>query len=73
MSFPPTCSPWQTKMAALIEAKVNVSSRLQPFPQDTIHLIDGMAFAQVVKSSGSGTFGELAFKYFKVITTSLAN
>ena len=61
-------------LAALIESKVNVCLRLQPFPQYTIHLIDRMSLVQVLKSAGSSTFGELASKYIKaVITTSLAN
>lgn len=32
-----------------------------------------MALVQVLKSAGSSTFGELASKYFKAITTSLAS
>ena len=63
----------KSALAALIEAKVNVCPRLQPSPRDTIHLIDGMALVQVLKSAGSSTFGELASKYLKVITTSLTN
>ena len=63
----------KSALAALIEAKVNVCARLQPFPRDTIHLIDGMALVQVLKSAGSSTFGELASKYFKVSTASLSN
>ena len=63
----------KSALASLIEAKVNVCARLQPFPRDTIHLIDGMALVQVLKSAGSNTFDELASKYFKVITTLLAN
>ena len=63
----------KSSLAALIEAKVNVCLRLQPFPRDTIYLIDGMALVQVLKSAGSSMFGELASQYFKVITTSLAN
>ena len=63
----------KSALAALIEAKVNVCPRLQPFPRDTIYLIDGMALVQVLKSAGSSTFGELASKYFKAITTLLAN
>ena len=62
----------KSALAAIIEAKVNVCPRLQPFAGDTIYLIDGMALVQVLKSAGSSTFGELASKYFKVITTSLA-
>ena len=32
-----------------------------------------MDVVQVLKSTGSSTFGELSSKYFKPITTSLAN
>ena len=60
-------------MAALIESKVNVFPQLKRFPRYTTHLIDGMALVQVLKSAGSSTFGELASKYFKAITTSLAS
>ena len=60
-------------LAALIESKVNVCQQLQPFPRYTINLINGMALVQVLKSAGSSTFGELASKYFKAITTSLAS
>ena len=63
----------KSTLAALIESKVNVCPQLQPFPRYTIHLIDGMALVQVLKSAGSSTFGELATKYFKAITTSLAS
>ena len=63
----------KSTLAALIESKVNVCPRLEPFPRYTIHLIDGMALVQVLKSAGSSTFGELASKYFKAISTSLAN
>ena len=63
----------KSALAALIEAKVNVCPQLQPFPRDTTYLIDGMALVQVLKSAGSSTSGELASKYFKAITTLLAN
>ena len=62
----------KSTLAALLESKGNVCPRLEPFPRYTIHLIDGMALVQVLKSVGSSTFGELASKYFKAIT-SLAN
>ena len=63
----------KSALAALIEAEVNVCPRLQPFPRDTIYLIDGTALVQVLKSAGSSTFGEFASKYFKAITALLAN
>ena len=64
----------KSTLAALIESKVNVCPRLKLFPRYTIHLIDGMALVQVLKSAGSSTFGELASKYIATsLATSLAN
>ena len=63
----------KSTLAALIESKVNVCPQRQPFPRYAIHLIDGMALVQVLKSAGSSSFGELASKYFKAITTSLTS
>ena len=63
----------KSALEGLIEAKVNLCARLQPFPRDTIHINDGMALVQVLKSAGSSTFGEFASKYFKVSTALLAN
>ena len=45
----------KSTLAALIESKVNVCPQLQPFPRYTIHLIDGMALVQVLKSAESST------------------
>ena len=39
----------------------------------TAYVIDGMAVVQMMKSAGSATFGELASKYFQVITAHLGN
>eukprot|EP00794_Sanderia_malayensis_P016393 gene16393-18031_t len=53
----------KSALATLVEAKVNVCAQLELFARDTIHLIDGMAFIQVMKSPGSSAFGDLATKY----------
>eukprot|EP00794_Sanderia_malayensis_P004496 gene4496-5094_t len=58
----------KSALATLVETKVNVCARLEPFARDTIHL--GMAFIQVMKSAGSSTFGDLTTKYFNVLTSS---
>ena len=39
----------------------------------TAYVIDGMAVIQMMKNPGSATFGELANKYFQVITAHLGN
>ena len=39
----------------------------------TAYVIDGMAVVQMMKNAGSATFGELANKYFQVITAHLSN
>jgi hypothetical protein len=57
----------KSALLPLIEAKVQVSTRLADFQEDTIHLIDGMALVHVLKSAGSATFGELAANYYKVM------
>lgn len=56
-------------LAGLIESKVTVCPRLHSFPRDTVHLIDGMALVQVMKSAGTKTFGKHASKYFDAITS----
>ncbi|EDO35707.1 predicted protein [Nematostella vectensis] len=58
----------KSALAGIIEANVDVPSMLPPTTKDTVHLIDAMALVQAVKSGGSNTFGELAVKYFSVIT-----
>ena len=56
-------------LGGLIESKVTVCQRLHSFPKDTIHLIDAMGLVQAMKSAGTKTFGELASKYFNVVTS----
>ena len=38
----------------------------------TAHIIDGMGVVQAAKSAGARTFGELASKYFNIITAPLS-
>jgi len=54
----------KSTLAALIESKVNVCPRLRPFPRYTIY--HGMALVQVLKSTGSSTFGKLASNTLKL-------
>ena len=60
-------------LAGFIESKVTVCPQLHSFPKDTIHLIDAMALVQVMKLAGTKAFGELAYKYFNAITSSLVS
>ena len=57
-----------------LEREADVQPRL-PLENDTLptaYVIDGMAIVQAAKSAGARTFGELASKYFKVITAPLS-
>ena len=58
---------------SVLEEKVSVSARLPVEPQDTksIHLIDGMAVVQMMKSGNASTFGELANKFYAITTEPL--
>ncbi|KAM7442466.1 hypothetical protein ABFA07_008623 [Porites harrisoni] len=58
---------------SVLEEKVRVSARLPVEPQDTksIHLIDGMAVVQTMKSGNASTFGELANKFYAIATEPL--
>ena len=58
---------------SVLEEKVRVSARLPVEPQDTksIHLIDGMAVVQMMKSGNASTFGELANKFYAITTEPL--
>ena len=53
------------------EEKVRVSARLPLEPQNMklIHLIDGMAVVQMMKSGNASTFGELANKFYAITTS----
>ena len=57
-----------------LERCTEVLPRL-PVEDDTMftaHIIDGMAVVQAAKSAGARTFGELASKYFNIITAPLS-
>ncbi|CAH3141995.1 unnamed protein product, partial [Porites evermanni] len=60
-------------LMSVLEEKVRVSARLPVEPQDTksIHLIDGMAVVQTMKSGNASTFGELANKFYAIATEPL--
>ena len=55
----------------LLEKDVTCHSSLPTSNLPTAFLIDAMALIQMVKSSGSETFGELSQKYEDIVTTAL--
>ena len=59
----------------ILKEEVQVQTRLTlDYRTSTAYVIDGMAVVQIMKkAAGSATFGELANKYFQVITTHLGN
>ena len=58
----------------ILEEQVQAQPRLTlDYRMSTAYAIDDMAVVQIMKNAGSATFGELANKYFQVITTHLGN
>ena len=60
-------------LSAVIEKGISVLPRLpQQTPETTsVHILDGMALVQMVKSGDAKTFGEMAAKHFPIITDPL--
>ena len=59
-------------LAKMLENQVEVLPRLSPASAlETVHILDGMAIVQMMKSAGASTFGELASKYYTAITAPL--
>lgn len=56
----------------LLEELVEVVTCLIPSTLRTVHIIDGMATEQLMKSAGTTTFGELTMKYFTSIVSPLS-
>ena len=54
----------KSHLAGIIEKLVIVVPQLQPSPEDTVYILDGMAVIQMIKSGRTATFGELANHYF---------
>lgn len=59
-----------------LEKKVDVQPRLPQVASSnqmsTAHIFDGMALVQMVKSSGAVTFGDMASKYYNLITAPIS-
>lgn len=55
-----------------LEEQVQVVTCLVSSTLRTVHIIDGMATVQMMKSAGTTTFGELAMKYFTSIVSLLS-
>ena len=60
-------------LSAVIEKGISVLPRLPQQPPETtsVHILDGMALVQMVKSGDAKTFGEMAAKYLPIITDAL--
>ncbi|KAK3698753.1 hypothetical protein QZH41_004049 [Actinostola sp. cb2023] len=53
----------------ILEKDVTVEPRLSSLPaMSTVYIIDGMALIQMLKFAGASTFGEMAGKYYEVVT-----
>ena len=59
-------------LAGIIEKLVTVVPQLQPSPENTVYIRDGMAVIQMIKSGRTATFGELAKHYFNTFTSPLS-
>ena len=57
----------KSHLAGIIEKLVTVVPQLQPSPENTVYILDGMAVIQMIKSGRSATFGELAKHYFQAL------
>ena len=60
------------QLANIIEKLVNVVPRLEVSPENTVYILDGMAFVQMTKSGGASKFGELAAKYYSIFSSPLS-
>ena len=57
----------------MLEDQVEVLPHLSPATAlETVHILDGIAIVQMMKSAGASTFGELASKCYTAITAPLA-
>ena len=52
-------------------ATLFVNFRSQLVKPSTVYVLDGIAIMQMVKSSGTSTFGDLSLRYFDIILTIL--
>ena len=62
----------KSHLAGIIEKLVIVVPQLQPSPENTVYILDGMAVIQTIKSGRTATFGELAEHYFNTFTSPLS-
>ena len=60
----------KSHLAGIIEKLVTVVPQLQPSPENTVYILDGMTVIQMIKSGRTATFGELAKHYFKTFRNS---
>ena len=62
----------KSRLAGIIEKLVIVVPQLQPSPENTVYILDGMAVIQMIKTGRTATFGELAKHYFTTFTSPLS-
>ena len=62
----------KSHLAGIIEKLVTVVNQLQPSPENTVYILDGMAVIQMIKSGHTDTFGELAKYYFNTFKSPLS-
>ena len=63
----------KSHLAGIIEKLVTVVPQLQPSPENTVCILNGMAAViQMIKSGCTATFGELAKHYFNTFTSPLS-
>ena len=61
-------------LIAELEKKVDVHPKLPQVTtsqMSTAHIVDAMALVQMTKSAGAANFGEMAFKYYSLVTAPL--
>ena len=62
----------KSTLMPILEGNVDSISRLPVSELQTAVIIDAMALIQMVKSAGAATFGQMAGKYFDIITRVLS-
>ena len=61
----------KSHLAGIKGKLVTVVPQLQPSPENTVYILDGMSVIQMIKSGHTSTFGELAKHYFNTFTSQL--
>ena len=57
----------KSDLVSVLEQGINAPARLPVPAEGVVHIVDGVAFIQVYKSTGTSTFGEPASRYLTII------